>query len=62
MTGIGTLQFLGASQVVLNEYLGGINLQYVATHGHDDEEAIDPQLPSPEKLGDRDYGSDLVVT
>ncbi len=62
LTGIGTLQFLGASQVVLNEYLGGINLQYVATHGHDDEEAIDPQLPSPEKLGDRDYGSDLVVT
>ena len=61
LTGIGTLQFLGAAQVVLNEYLGGIVLRYIATHGHDDDEAIDPELPSPEKLGDRDYGNDIIV-
>lgn len=36
LSGIGTLQFLGASQVVLNEYLGGIVLKYLATHGSDD--------------------------
>lgn len=55
LTGIGTLNFLGATQFVLNEYLGGIMLRYVATHGHDDVEAIDPKLPSPERLGSRDY-------
>lgn len=37
LSGIGTLQFLGASQIVLNEYLGGIMLRYVATHGADDQ-------------------------
>lgn len=36
LSGIGTLQFIGASQIVLNEYLGGIILRYVATHGGDD--------------------------
>lgn len=55
LTGIGTLQFLGASQFVLNEYLGGIMLRYVATHGDDDEEALNPMQPSPERLGSRDY-------
>lgn len=37
LSGIGTLQFLGASQIVLNEYLGGIMLRYVATHGAGDD-------------------------
>lgn len=37
LSGIGTLQFLGASQVVLNEYLGGIILRYIATHGGEDK-------------------------
>lgn len=37
LSGIGTLNFIGASQVVLNEYLGGIMLRYIATHGSDDE-------------------------
>ncbi len=32
LSGIGKLQFLGASQIVLNEYLGGTLLRYVATH------------------------------
>ncbi len=32
LSGIGELRFLGASQVILNEYLGGIVLRYVATH------------------------------
>jgi hypothetical protein len=32
LSGIGELRFLGASQVVLNKYLGGVLLRYVATH------------------------------
>lgn len=36
LSGIGTLQFAGAAQVVLNEYLGGMVLRYTATHGSDD--------------------------
>ncbi len=32
LSGIGELRFLGATQVVLNEYLGGVLLRYVATH------------------------------
>ena len=50
LSGIGTLQFLGASQLVLNEYLGGVLIRYVATHGHDDEEHTDPSLPVPQDL------------
>lgn len=50
LSGIGTLQFLGATQVVLNEYLGGIVLRYIATHGSEDEEKIDNSLPAPQDL------------
>lgn len=37
LSGIGTLQFVGASQIVLNEYLGGLTLRYIATHGSGDD-------------------------
>ena len=50
LSGIGTLQFLGASQLVLNEYLGGVLIRYVATHGHDDEEHVNSKLPAPRDL------------
>ena len=50
LTGIGTLQFLGASQVILNEYLGGIVIRYIATHGNEDDEKIDENLPSLDEL------------
>lgn len=42
LSGIGTLQFLGASQLILNEYLGGILLRYVATH--EKKEDQNPEL------------------
>lgn len=44
LSGIGTLQFIGASQLVLNEYLGGVILRYVATHmeNSDDSETVNP--------------------
>lgn len=51
LSGIGTLQFAGASQVVLNEYLAGVILQYTATHSKtDDSENIHDNLPSPNEI------------
>ena len=51
LSGIGTLQFMGVSQVVLNEYLGGVILRYVATHSDaDDSERIIQSLPAPQNL------------
>ena len=41
LSGIGTLQFMGASQVILDENWGGIVLRYIATHGVDDEEKFE---------------------
>ena len=46
LSGIGTLQFMGASELVMNEYLGGILLRYIATHGNEDREKLDNSLPS----------------
>ena len=37
LTGIGTLQFLGANQLVLNDELAGVSLMYQATHGEEDK-------------------------
>lgn len=52
LSGIGTLQFMGASEIVMNGYLGGIVLRYIATHGRaDDSETLDPTLPAPQDLG-----------
>lgn len=52
LSGIGTLQFMGASEVILNEYLGGVLLRYRATHGRgDDATGINPDLPTPQDLG-----------
>lgn len=41
LSGIGTLQFIGASQIILDENWGGMSLRYIATHGHDDEEVFE---------------------
>ena len=37
LTGIGTFQFLGCSELVLDENLSGYTLMYSAVHGSDDE-------------------------
>jgi len=51
LSGIGTLQFMGASEIVMNEYLGGIVLRYIATHSNaDDSVNLDPTLPSHQDL------------
>ena len=36
LSGIGTLQFLGCNEIVLDENLSGYCLMYSATHGNDD--------------------------
>ncbi len=51
LSGIGTLQFAGAAQIVMNEYLGGVMLKYTATHSEaDDSENIDNTLPAPQDI------------
>jgi hypothetical protein len=36
LSGIGTLEFMGASELILDENLGGYTLMYRAVHGTDD--------------------------
>lgn len=51
LSGIGKLQFLGAQQLVLNEYLGGVMLRYSASHSEaDDSQNIDNTKPAPQDL------------
>lgn len=50
LSGIGQLQFMGASQLVLSEYLGGVLLRYLATNGHDDENHINNDYPALQDL------------
>ena len=45
LTGIGTFQFLGASQILLNDEFGGLSLMYSAIHGEEDKK----NQPNPEK-------------
>lgn len=37
LTGIGELEFLGASQLIINEEFAGLSLMYQAMHGEDDK-------------------------
>lgn len=58
LSGIGTLQFMGASEFILNEYLGGIIMWYIATHGSgDDSQNLDPNLPAFQDLTNTGQGS-----
>ena len=47
-SGIGVLNFIGASQILLNEEFGGITLMYAATHGEDDKKGF--ENPEDEEL------------
>lgn len=37
LSGIGTLNFLGANQIILNDEYGGLSLLYSAIHGEEDK-------------------------
>lgn len=40
LTGIGTLKFLGANQIVLNNEYAGLSLMYEAIHGEEDKKGM----------------------
>ena len=40
LTGIGTLQFLGCTQLLLNEEFAGVSLNYAAIHGEEDKKGM----------------------
>jgi hypothetical protein len=44
LTGIGKLEFLGASQIILNDEFAGICLMYRAVHGEEDKQ----NMPNPD--------------
>jgi hypothetical protein len=60
LTGIGTLSFVGASQMVLNDEFAGVSLMYSATQGEEDKK----DMPNPEdnlaylKFFDEMYNND----
>ena len=46
LTGIGTLQFLGANQIVLSDEFAGLTLMYQTIHAYDGEDtnkALNPK-------------------
>ena len=40
LTGIGTLHFLGANQIILNDEFAGLSLMYSAIHGEEDKKKM----------------------
>jgi hypothetical protein len=42
LTGIGTLQFLGANQIILTDEFAGLCLMYSAIHGEEDKNSYTP--------------------
>lgn len=42
LTGIGTLEFVGANQIVLTDEFAGLNLVYAAIHGEEDKNSHTP--------------------
>lgn len=44
LSGIGTLQFVGASQFSFDETLGGVKLNYIATNGNDDKQKVSEEF------------------
>jgi hypothetical protein len=58
LSGIGRLQFVGASQVVLDEEHGGVILRYISTHSDaDDSEKLDEDTPSTQQHGNAVIGN-----
>jgi hypothetical protein len=43
LSGVGTLEFLGANQILLTDEYAGISLMYQAVHGEEDKKT----MPNP---------------
>lgn len=46
LTGIGTVEFIGASQIILSDEFAGLTLMYQAIHGYDGEDSKYPDKPN----------------
>lgn len=46
LTGIGTIHFLGANQIILSDELAGVALMYNTIHGYKGEDSYSPLQPS----------------
>ena len=53
LTGIGTLKFLGANQMILTDEYAGLCLMYSAIHGEEDK--IDMLNPQDQKQFEKDF-------
>lgn len=56
LSGIGTLEFLGASQIILNDEFAGITLMYSAIHADDDQK----KSPNAKDQEDMDANFDAI--
>lgn len=56
LSGIGTLEFLGASQIILNDEFAGITLMYSAVHADDDQK----NSPNAKDQKDMDANFDAI--
>ena len=51
LTGIGKIEFLGASQIILNDEFGGLSLMYSVIHGEEDKvNALNPKKDEEYKV------------
>ncbi len=55
LTGIGTLQFLGANQIVLSDEFAGLTLMYQTIHGYRGEDSIDALNPKEQEDIDNNW-------
>lgn len=53
LSGIGTFQFMGANQIVLNDEFAGLTVMYSAIHGGEDEK--NPLNPAKEEKMEEDF-------
>lgn len=49
LTGIGTIQFLGANQIVLSDEFAGLTLMYQTMHGYQGEDSKDALNPKEQE-------------
>ena len=57
LTGIGTIQFLGASQIVLSDEFAGLTLMYQTIHGYDGEDSINAMNPKEQEDIDSNWNN-----
>ena len=49
LTGIGTLEFLGANQIILSDEFAGLTLMYQTKHGYQGEDSIKAMDPKEQE-------------